>query len=89
MLRYILKRVAVSVVVLFGIAALTFLIVHLIPGDPARIQLGANATPQSVADLRATLGLDRPLGEQFVSYLGNAATGQFGDSIVYRSSVGK
>jgi len=88
MLGYVLKRLAVSVVVLFGIAALTFLIVHLIPGDPARIQLGAHATPRAVADLRANLGLDRPLGEQFVSYLGNAATGQFGDSIVYRASVG-
>lgn len=87
MLGYLIRRVTLSVVVLFGIAAITFLIVHLIPGDPARIELGAHATPQSVALLRAEMGLDLPLGEQFLNYLGDTATGDFGESFIFDGSV--
>ncbi|HEU4599449.1 MAG TPA: ABC transporter permease, partial [Solirubrobacterales bacterium] len=73
--------------VLFGIAAATFLIVHLIPGDPARIELGAHATPESVALLRAEMGLDQPLGQQFVGYLGDVASGDFGESFIFNGPV--
>jgi peptide/nickel transport system permease protein len=87
MLTYIGRRVAVSIVVLFGIAVVSFLIIHLVPGDPARIALGAHATPQAVARIRHEMGLDRPLLDQFWSYLGNMATGQLGNSITFGGPV--
>jgi peptide/nickel transport system permease protein len=87
MLIYLAKRVAVSIVVLFGIAVLTFLMIHLVPGDPARIELGAHATPESVARLHQEMGLDRPFLDQFATYLGHTATGQFGDSITFGAPV--
>ena len=49
MLAYLVKRLIVSIVVLLGIALLTFLMIHLVPGDPAKIQLGVHATPEAVA----------------------------------------
>ena len=87
MLTYLAKRVAVSIVVLFGIAILTFLMIHLVPGDPARIEFGAHATPESVAHVRHEIGLDRPFFAQFVTYLGNTLSGQFGDSITFSAPV--
>jgi peptide/nickel transport system permease protein len=87
MLTYLAKRVAISIVVLFGIAILTFLMIHLVPGDPARIELGAHATPESVAHVRHEIGLDRPFFAQFATYLGNTLTGQFGNSITFTAPV--
>jgi ABC-type dipeptide/oligopeptide/nickel transport system permease component len=87
MLSYLLRRAALSVVVLFGIAVVTFLAVHLVPGDPARIALGAHATPESVAHLRHQMGLDASLGHQFIEFLGNTVTGNLGTSFIYNSSV--
>lgn len=87
MLGYLIRRVLLSIVVLLGIVAITFLIVHLTPGDPARVELGAHATPKTVAQLRHQLGLDKPLGEQFVDYLKNTVTGHFGSSIIFKGKV--
>lgn len=89
MLSYIIKRVAISVVVLFGIAVATFFMVHLVPGDPVRIELGQHATPQAVARVRHELGLDQSLGHQFVTYLGDIVTGQFGKSVTFNAPVGE
>jgi len=88
-LIYLAKRVAVSVVVLFGIAAVTFLMIHLIPGNPARIQLGAHATPSAVKQLEHQWGLDRPLLGQFERYIGHLATGNFGQSIAFNTGIGE
>jgi ABC-type dipeptide/oligopeptide/nickel transport system permease component len=87
MLNYIIKRVGISIVVLLGIAVATFWMLHLVPGDPARIELGQHATPQAVAHLRHQLGLDQPLGQQFLNYLGDIFTGNLGKSIIFNSSV--
>jgi peptide/nickel transport system permease protein len=87
MLTYLVKRVAVSIVVLLGIALATFLMIHLIPGDPARIQLGIHATPQAVEQLHHKWGLDRSLPEQFWIYLGNLVTFDFGQSTAFSSGV--
>ena len=59
--------------VLFGIVLVVFLMVRLIPGDPARIMLGTHATEEKLADLRATLGLDQPIWQQFALFMGNVA----------------
>lgn len=87
MLTYLVKRVAVSIVVLLGIAVATFLMIHLIPGDPAKIQLGIRATPAAVEQLHHEWGLDRSLPEQFWTYLGNLVSFDFGESTAFSSGV--
>lgn len=87
MLAYLTKRVAVSFVVLLGIAAVTFLMIHLVPGDPARIELGAHATPEAVARIRHEMGLDRPFGDQFWTFIQNTVTGHFGNSYTFSAPV--
>ena len=80
MLRYLLRRLAMTVPVLFGVATLVFSLIHLVPGDPAQAMLGDGASPADVAQLRTRLGLDRPLGEQYASYLSGVVRGDFGVS---------
>ncbi len=87
MLSYLTRRIAISLVVLLGISIVSFLIIHLVPGDPARIALGAHATPEAVAHLRHEMGLDEPLGKQFLEFLGNTVTGNLGNSVTFNSSV--
>jgi peptide/nickel transport system permease protein len=79
------RRLALAVPMLFGMSVVVFLIVHLVPGDPARAILGLNATPELVARLRTQLGLDDSLVSQYVAWLGNVLTGDFGTD--YSSSA--
>lgn len=67
--------------VLFGVSLVVFSIVHAIPGDPAVIAAGLEASPDTVARMRRDLGLDRPLPEQFIDFIGRAARGDLGVSI--------
>jgi ABC-type dipeptide/oligopeptide/nickel transport system permease component len=87
MLVYLVKRLIVSIVVLLGIALGTFLMIHLIPGDPAKIQLGVHATPAAVEQLHQRWGLDKSLPQQFWIYLGNIVTFDFGESTAFSSGV--
>lgn len=80
MLLYTLRRLALLVPVLLGISVIVFLIMALIPGDPALAILGSFATPENVARLREDLGLDRSLAEQYAVWLANLAQGDFGRS---------
>ena len=80
MLSYALRRLAMIVPVLFGVSVIVFLIMALIPGDPALAILGSFATPENVAGLRQELGLDRSLVEQYGIWLGNLLQGDFGRS---------
>ena len=80
MLSYALRRLAMIVPVLFGVSVIVFLIMALIPGDPALAILGSFATPENVAGLRRELGLDRSLVEQYGIWLGNLLQGDFGRS---------
>jgi peptide/nickel transport system permease protein len=73
--------------IVLGITILTFLLVHMIPGDPALVILGIKATPESLAAMRERMGLDRPLWVQFGIFMGNLARGNLGDSLVYRVPV--
>jgi ABC-type dipeptide/oligopeptide/nickel transport system permease component len=88
-LRYVLNRVALGLVVLFGLAVATFLIIHLVPGDPVRQALGGRASPDQIEQLRHQLGLDDPLPAQFWNYLSDSATGQFGTSFLQNTGVGE
>lgn len=89
MARYLLHRLALGIVVLFGLMVATFLIVHLVPGDPIRQALGGRASPDQVAAIRHNVGLDDPLPVQFWDYLKNALSGNFGTSFVQNASVGE
>lgn len=81
MALYIAKRLLALVPILFGLTLIVFLIMALIPGDPARAILGAYATPENVARLNAQLGLDQPLPMQYLTWLGNLMQGDLGRSI--------
>src|ERR1051325_3554826 len=82
-----LKRLLGVVPVVFGVLLLTFLLVHLVPGDPIEAMLGESATSADRVQLRAELGLDQPLASQFVTYLGKLAHGDFGRSIHTRAQI--
>jgi peptide/nickel transport system permease protein len=81
MIRYAVRRLLAAVPVLFLVAIIAFLLMRLIPGDPAIVMLGQEADPQTLASLRRDLGLDRPLPVQFATWLGRAARGDLGRSI--------
>src|SRR5947208_2792257 len=78
--RFVVRRLLYSLVVLLGVLVLVFALIHLVPGDPVRIALGTRYTPEAYDALRSASGLDRPLYQQFVSYLGSALTGDLGVS---------
>ena len=73
MLRYLIRRLLLTIPVLLGVATLVFALIHFIPGDPAQAILGEGATQEEVAQLRARLGLDRPLLVQYATFLRGAA----------------
>lgn len=81
MVRYTLRRVGMTLLVLLAVSVLVFLMSHLTPGDPATIMLGENASRADVLRLRHELGLDRPLPVQYGRYLVNVLRGDLGRSI--------
>lgn len=81
MLKYVLKRIALLIPTLIGVATLVFAMVALSPGDPARVMLGERANKEQLEKLRSELGLDRPLIEQYGIYMKNMAQFDFGESI--------
>ena len=82
MRRYAIRRSLTIVPVLLGVSVLVFSFIHLIPGDPALTMLGERATPEKVAEVRVRLGLDRPIWEQYLLYIGKAMQGDLGVSII-------
>ncbi len=87
MLRYIVSRLIGTIPVLFLVSLLTFLMIHLTPGDPVRLMLGDDATADAIAALNRKLGLDQPLPIQYVRWLGQVLSGDLGDSIRTRQPV--
>jgi ABC-type dipeptide/oligopeptide/nickel transport system permease component len=77
----ILKRLATVIPTLIGVIIVTFLLTRVLPGDPAVYFAGPAATPQSIAEIRKSLGLDRPLPDQFLRYVNDLAHGNFGSSL--------
>jgi ABC-type dipeptide/oligopeptide/nickel transport system permease component len=77
----ILKRLATVLPTLIGVVIVTFLLTRVLPGDPAVYFAGPAATPQSIAEIRKSLGLDRPLPDQFLRYVNDLAHGNFGNSL--------
>jgi peptide/nickel transport system permease protein len=85
--KFLLRRLGQLVPVLFGIVLVVFLFVRLIPGDPAMVMLGPYATDESLAALRADLGLDRPIWTQFAIFFGHVLQGDLGSSLTFRRPV--
>jgi peptide/nickel transport system permease protein len=81
MKQFIINRILSGIVVIFGISIFSFLLIHFIPGDPVKIMLGMNATPEQVEKLTHHLGLDKPLLVQYGQYLANVFQGDFGTSL--------
>jgi len=79
-LRFLFRRLLQAVPVLVGVSVAVFLMIHLIPGDPAEMVAGQMATREDVENVRHALGLDRPLLEQYLHFAGRALTGDFGTS---------
>jgi len=86
MLRSIARRVGQTLVVLLGVATLVFFALRLIPGDPARV-IAPTSSPEVQAEVRRSLGLDQPLGVQYLTYLRDLVTGDFGTSYFFDGST--
>jgi peptide/nickel transport system permease protein len=80
-LRFLVRRLLLTIPVLLGVATLVFSLIHMIPGDPVQSMLGDGASPESVSELRTRLGLDRPLYAQYLSFLSGVARGDLGTSL--------
>jgi peptide/nickel transport system permease protein len=87
MTAYILRRLLFMIPVAFFLTLILFVVLRLTPGDPARIELGEQATPETLAALHHQLGLDRPLAVQYVVWLGHILHGDFGRSLANRQPV--
>lgn len=84
---YLLSRLLQMIPVLIGVSLVSFLAVHLVPGDPVQIMMHGRATPEVLAQAHAQLGLDRPLPVQYLRFVGNAMIGDLGVSIVQKAPV--
>lgn len=80
-MAYFARRILWTLPILWGVLTLVFLLLHLVPGDPVDLMLGENAVPADREAMRRELGLDRPLGEQYLRYLGRALGGDLGRSL--------
>lgn len=87
MLSYLIKRLIGTIPILVAISVLVFAFVHLLPGDPARLVAGQDASAEDVEAVRESLGLNRPMWEQYGRFVMNAVQGDFGTSLKTRRSV--
>jgi ABC-type dipeptide/oligopeptide/nickel transport system permease component len=78
--RYLVRRLLLTIPVILGVATLVFSLIHLVPGDPAEAMLGESASAKDIAELRTRLGLDRPLTEQYGAFMTGLVRGDLGVS---------
>jgi peptide/nickel transport system permease protein len=88
-IRYLARRLIALVPVALGVVTLTFALIHLVPGDPVSAMLGDYAAPADVAEMRHALGLDRPIGQQYIGFLYDLAHGDLGQSISQHEPVAR
>jgi peptide/nickel transport system permease protein len=89
MLRFLLGRLAQTLLILLGVSLVTFALAFLVPADPVRMIAGRSATPETVAAIRHQLGLDLPLHEQYLTYMGHLLQGDLGRSYLQKTQVGE
>ena len=87
MLLYLVKRLLLGMLIVVFAVTLLFCMIHLVPGDPARILLGPRATTEMIANLSAQMGLDQPLVLRYFEWIGGMLTGDFGRSYTYSVPV--
>ncbi|MCF8000612.1 MAG: ABC transporter permease [Halanaerobiales bacterium] len=87
MISYIIKRLLALIPVIIGVALVVFLIIHLIPGDPAQTMLGERATVESIERLRESMGLNQPLYIQFINFFRDLLSGDLGRSVMSNNPV--
>jgi len=87
MISYIIKRLLALIPVIIGVALVVFLIIHLIPGDPAQTMLGERATVESIERLRESMGLNQPLYVQFINFFRDLLRGDLGRSVMSNNPV--
>ena len=89
MVTYLSRRFFASILILLGVTVVTFALAFLFPADPVRQIAGRNATPETVESIRHQLGLDRPVPEQYLTYLEHLAKGDLGHSYIQKTDVGE
>ena len=89
MAAYLLRRFAVSILIMIGVSFVTFFLLYALPADPARQIAGRSASPAAVQSIREQLGLDRPFLIQYLRYLGGLVQGDLGRSYIQRTDVGE
>jgi peptide/nickel transport system permease protein len=87
MVRWLVRRLVLAIPVVWGVVTISFILMRLAPGDPARNALGDKASEAAVAALRHQWGLDRSLPQQYFSYLGGAIRGDLGQSLYFRTPI--
>ena len=87
MTRYLVIKIVTLILLLFLVSIAVFSVLYILPGDPAQIILGINATPETLANMRAQLGLDQPFSTQYFEWIGNLISGRGNWSINYDMSV--
>ena len=87
MLLYFIKRIFLGILIIGVAMTLMFFMIHLVPGDPARILLGPRATPEMIADMSMRMGLDQPLIIQLMKFLGNILKGDLGMDVISNRTV--
>ena len=85
--KYIFKRLLALIPVLFIVSVVIFMLIHLVPGDPAAMMLGDKATPEQIANLRHTLGLDQPLLTQYFNWIADIFRGDLGTSFFMKGTM--
>ena len=88
MVRYVLTRILQAILILLGVSFITFLLLYILPADPAVQIAGRSAIPETVASIRAELGLDQPLFVQYLDYMANLLQGDLGRSYLQKTEVG-
>ena len=84
---FLLRRLLLAIPTLFGVAVVVFVLLRIVPGDPIAMMVPGEATPEDIARLRESYGLDKSIPVQFVIYLGQLAQGNFGVSISLKQNV--
>ena len=85
--RFLLKRLGISVIIIFLVSILSFTLVHMLPGDPAVLALGSEASEEDIQTFREKYNLNKPVVEQYVIWITDAIQGNLGDSIAYSRPV--
>ncbi|MDH4619548.1 ABC transporter permease [Brevibacillus sp. AY1] len=86
-MRFYIRKLATLLSTVLLVSVITFLVFQILPGDPAEIVLGVDADPHQLAELRKTMGLDRPVAERYASWVTDTVTGDFGTSLRYQRPV--